>query len=204
MKNFVFGMLLLLAQPMCAQQLKWWQKEFCIETLKGYTNVNDCLKNERLQLLTLVSKHWGAQKGAEQWFVNNISRTDSLINVCVEMVENSECEKLAQLLEKERWRLYAHPCNSVSLCWDLHSVLALMYSVTIEDDREFYSAIMPLCEYSKVYVEAVLGGNDKQHPLYKQILEELLAIYDYLGEKEKTKEIATLYNGIYKVYDEEN
>ena len=118
MKNVIIIALILLAQPICGQMLEDWQKGFCIKTLKGYTNVDESLKAEKLQLLYLLNKPWIAQKGVEQWFLSNIVRTDSMINVCVELVENSECAKLAALLEKERWNLYAHPHNSVALCWD--------------------------------------------------------------------------------------
>ena len=107
MRNSILIALILLAHPMCAQVLEDWQKEFCINTLKEYTNVSDTLKRERLQLALLLNNHWGAQKGVEQWFLSNIARTDSLMSVCIEMVEKSECAKLVALLEKERWNLYA-------------------------------------------------------------------------------------------------
>ena len=118
MKNVIIIALILLAQPICGQVLEDWQKGFCIKTLKGYTNVDESLKAERLQIVSLLNRQRDSQKGVEQWFLSNIACTDSLINVCVELVENSECAKLAALLEKERWNLYAHPHNSVALCWD--------------------------------------------------------------------------------------
>ena len=197
MKNYIVIALILLAQSVCAQRLEDWQKDFCIKTLKGYTNVDDSLKIERLKYLSLLNKHWIAQKGATQWFLNNISRTDSLINVCAGMVERNECAKLVALLEKERWNLYAHPHNSVALCWDLHSVMSLMYSVTIEDDTEFYKKVVILAEYSKVHVETVQSGWKEPHPLYQQIMEELLYMYDALGYNEKASEVAKVLADTY-------
>ena len=197
MKNILLIALILLVQPMCAQQLERWQKDFCINTLRGYTKVDDSLKIERLRLLSLLNKHWAAQKGVEQWFLNNIARTDSLINVCVELVENSECAKLAALLEKERWNLYAHPHKTVALCWDLHSVLSLMYSVTTEDDTQFYKKVVILAEYSKVHAEAVQASLKELHPLYRQIMEELLYMYDALGYNEKASEVAKVLADTY-------
>ena len=189
MKNILFILFILLAQPMLGQVLSEQQKEFCIETFKKYLNVKEELIEERLVTLKLVQS---GQEDISEWYRDNIVRIDSVMNASIELVKLDESMKLADLFEKERYNIYAHPHNDTYLCYDFHSVLALIYSNTIKDDREYFTKLADLGEYSKMIIEAVQSNWNEPHPLYLQVLEELKVIYTELGNQSKIQEFESL------------
>ena len=189
MKNILFILFILLAQPMLGQVLSEQQKEFCIETFKKYLNVKEELIEERLVTLKLVQS---GQEDISEWYRDNIVRIDSVMNASIELVKLDESMKLADLFEKERYNIYAHPHNDTYLCYDFHSVLALIYSNTIKDDREYFTKLADLGEYSKMIIEAVQANWNEPHPLYLQVLEELKVIYTELGNQSKIQEFESL------------
>ena len=193
MKNILFILFILLAQPMLGQVLSEQQKEFCIETFMKYLNVKEELIEERLVTLKLVQS---GQEDISEWYRDNIVRIDSVMNASIELVKQDESMKLADLLEKERYNIYAHPHNDTYLCYNFHSVLALIYSNTIKNDREYFTELADLGEYSKLIIEAVQANWNEPHPLYLQVLEELKLIYTELGNKSKTQEIERLIANI--------
>ena len=178
-----------MAQPMLGQVLSEQQKEFCIETFKKYLNVKEELIEERLVTLKLVQS---GQEDISEWYRDNIVRIDSVMNASIELVKLDESMKLADLFEKERYNIYAHPHNDTYLCYDFHSVLALIYSNTIKDDREYFTKLADLGEYSKMIIEAVQANWNEPHPLYLQVLEELKVIYTELGNQSKIQEFESL------------
>ena len=189
MRNLILGILILLAQPMFCQVFTPEQKDFCIETFKKYLNVKEELIEERLVTLKLVQS---GQEEISEWYRDNIVRIDSVMNASIELVKLDESMKLADLFEKERYNIYAHPHNDTYLCYDFHSVLALIYSNTIKDDREYFTKLADLGEYSKMIIEAVQSNWNEPHPLYLQLLEELKVIYTELGNQSKIQEFESL------------
>ena len=189
MRNLILGILILLAQPMFCQVFIPEQKDFCIETFKKYMNVKEELIEERLVTLKLVQS---GQEDISEWYRDNIVRIDSVMNASIELVKQDESMKLADLLEKERYNIYAHPHNDTYLCYNFHSVLALIYSNTIKDDREYFTKLADLGEYSKMIIEAVQSNWNEPHPLYIQVLEELKYIYTELRNKSKIQEFESL------------
>ena len=189
MRNLILGILILLAQPMFCQVFTTEQKDFCIETFKKYMNVKEELIEERLVTLKLVQS---GQEDISEWYRDNIVRIDSVMNASIELVKLDESMKLADLFEKERYNIYAHPHNDTYLCYDFHSVLALIYSNTIKDDREYFTKLADLGEYSKMIIEAVQSNWNEPHPLYIQVLEELKYIYTELRNKSKIQEFESL------------
>lgn len=189
MRNLILGILILLAQPMFCQVFTTEQKDFCIETFKKYMNVKEELIEERLVTLKLVQS---GQEDISEWYRDNIVRIDSVMNASIKLVKLDESMKLADLLEKERYNIYAHPHNDTYLCYDFHSVLALIYSNTIKDDREYFTKLADLGEYSKMIIEAVQSNWNEPHPLYLQVLEELKVIYTELGNQSKIQEFESL------------
>ena len=165
------------------------QKDFCIETFKKYLNVKEELIEERLVTLKLVQS---GQEEISEWYRDNIVRIDSVMNASIELVKQNENMKLADLLEKERYNIYAHPHNDTYLCYNFHSVLALIYSNTIKDDEEYFTKLAGLGEYSKMIIEAVQANWNEPHPLYLQVLEELKYIYIELENQSKVQEIEGL------------
>ena len=189
MRNLILGILILLAQPMFCQVFTPEQKDFCIETFKKYMNVKEELIEERLVTLKLVQS---GQEDISEWYRDNIVRIDSVMNASIKLVKLDESMKLADLFEKERYNIYAHPHNDTYLCYDFHSVLALIYSNTIKDDREYFTKLADLGEYSKMIIEAVQSNWNEPHPLYLQVLEELKVIYTELGNQSKIQEFESL------------
>ena len=64
--------------------------------------------------------------------------------------------------------------------------------ITIKNDREYFTKLADLGEYSKMIIEAVQANWNEPHPLYLQVLEELKLIYTELGNKSKIQEIEQL------------
>ena len=189
MRNVLFILYILLAQPTFCQVLTFEQKDFCVETFMKYLNVKKELIEERLVTLNLIE---GGQEDIFEWYKNNVVRIDSVMNASIELVKQNENMKLADLLEKERYNIYAHPHNDTYLCYNFHSVLALIYSNTIKDDEEYFTKLAGLGEYSKMIIEVVQANWNEPHPLYLQVLEELKLIYTELSNKSKIQEIEQL------------
>lgn len=188
MKHTLFALFIFLAQPMFGQAFTEAQKNFCISTFNKYLNVKEELTKER----TKVLKSLNSSEEDIDWFKNNIIRMDSVMKVSIELVKNNECSNLANLLEKERYNIYAHPHNDSYLCYDFHSVMALIYSNTIKGDREYFMKLADLGEYSKIMIEAVQANWEKPHPLYLQVLKELKQIYGILKNQSKINEMQLL------------
>ena len=188
MKHLLFLLLIFLVQPMFCQVLTNEQKDFCISTFNKYLNVKEELIKERTEVL----KSLNSSEEDIDWFKDNIIRMDSVMKVSIELVKNNECSNLANLLEKERYNIYAHPHNDSYLCYDFHSVMALIYSNTIKGDREYFMKLADLGEYSKIMIEAVQANWEKPHPLYLQVLNELKQIYETLENQSKVNEMLLL------------
>lgn len=188
MKSILFLLLIFLAQPMFCQVLTKEQKDFCISTFNNYLNVKEKLVKERIEVL----KSLNSSKEDIDWFKDNTIRMDSVMNVCIEFAKNDDCINLAKLLEKERYNIYAHPHNDSYLCYDFHSVMALIYSNTIKGDRKYFMKLADLGEYLKIMIEAVQANWEKPHPLYLQVLNELKQIYETLENQSKVNEMLLL------------
>ena len=141
-------------------------------------NVEEKLINERVQA---IQEH-------EEWYRQNVAHTDSVMNVCIGLVQQDENIKLADLLEKERYNIYAHPHNDPIFAM----TFIQLYSKTIESEKEYFTKVADLGEYSKLLIEAVQANWEKPHPLYLQVLNELQQIYDMLGNQSKKSEIELL------------
>ena len=189
MRNVLFILYILLAQPAFCQVLTFEQKDFCVATFMKYLDVKKELIEERLVTLNLIE---GGQEDIFEWYKNNVVRIDSVMNASIELVKQNENMKLADLLEKERYNIYAHPHNDTYLCYNFHTVLALIYSNTIKDDEEYFTKLAGLGEYSKMIIEAVQANWNEPHPLYLQVLEELKYIYIELENQSKVQEIEGL------------
>lgn len=188
MRNIVLVLFIFLAEPMFSQVFTKEQKDFCIATFGNYLNVKEELIKERVEIL----KSLNTTEENITWFKDNIIRMDSVMNASIELVKNDDYLNLANLLEKERYNIYAHPHNDTYLCYDLHSVMALVYSNTIKDDREYFTKLADLGEYSKILIEAVQANWEKPHPLYLQVLKELKQVYEILENQSKINEMLLL------------
>ena len=188
MRNIVFALFIFLAQPIFCQVFTSEQKDFCIATFGNYLNVKEELTEERVKLL----KSFNTTEEDIVWFKENVIRMDSVMNASIELVKKDDCINLANLLEKERYNIYAHPHNDTYLCYDFHSVMALIYSNIIENDKEYYTKLAVYGEYSKMMIEAVQSTWDKPHPLYLQVLKELKQIYGILENQSKINEMLLL------------
>lgn len=161
------------------------QQEFCISTFKLYLDAHKKRVEESQKFLKLLAKHSDMDK-TQEWYQANIVHIDSIMHCCINLVERKENRELLDILEKERMNIVAHPSNTVDNEWQLHSVLALLYAKSCEDDKEYWTKLAELGEWSRMHIEAHQG---KSHPLYKQVLNELIQIYDTLGSQSKKLEI---------------
>ena len=188
MRHLIFAIFILLVHPMFGQFLSEQQKEFCLSTFKHYQYAKEDIVKEIIEEM----KSLDSCEADIAWFENNIVRVDSIMDVCVDLVSKNDCKNLAKLLEKERYNIYAHPHNDTYLCYYFNSVMSLVYSHTIEDDREYYTKVADLGEYSKMMIEAVQANWEKPHPLYMQVLEELKQVYEILKNQTKINEMLLL------------
>lgn len=174
-------------------------KELCLKTFKEYLEVGQRRK-EATEFIKLMLKYSDESKAEKEkswkWYQANIVHVDSVMQHCIELTEQGESKQLLDLLVAERENIYAHPNNSISNCWDLHSVYAMLYSIYIKDDKDYYTKIAELAEYSRMQIEVYQKSNEKQHVLYKQVLNELLQIYKTLQNQEKIKEVENIINSL--------
>ena len=163
------------------------QQEFCINTFKLYLNVNEERTEISQEFLKLLTKH-SDMNNTEEWYQANLVHIDSLMHHCINFVKQEESKKLLDVLEKEYMNIIAHPNNTVENEWQLHSVLALLYAKHCEDDKAYWTKLAELGEWSLMHIEAY-QMNGSPHPLYKEVLSELIQIYDELGNQSKKSEI---------------
>lgn len=174
-------------------------KELCFKTFKEYLEVGQRRK-ETTEFIKLMLKYSDESKTEKEktwkWYQANTIHVDSVMQHCIELTEQGESKQLLDLLVTERENIYAHPNNSISNCRDLHSVYAMLYSIYIKDDKDYYTKIAELAEYSRMQIEVYQKSNEKQHVLYKQVLNELLQIYKTLQNQEKIKEVENIINSL--------
>ena len=179
-----------------AQTITDEHQKFCIETFNIYLQSDYPKAKQSEDLYRLMIKHSdiSEEEKAESilWYKRNLVHVDSVMHTCVSLVEHHDYEKLIKLLEVERINIISHPNNDVYNEWQLQSVMALLYSRLIPDDTGFYRKLEPLAEWSRMHIEAIQGQNGKEHPLYRQVLNELKEIYSSLNESKKIMEIDKL------------
>ena len=177
-----------------AESITKEQQEFCISTFKLYLNVDEKRVEESSKFIKLLVKHSDGRDGTLEYFQHNIIHMDSVMYHCIELAKQEDYKVLIDILEKERINIVAHPNNTVDNEWQLHSVFALLYAHSVENDKDYYKKLAELGEWSRMHIEAY-QMNGKIHPLYRQVLDELLQIYDTLGNQDKKTEIEkAMYN----------
>ena len=186
MKLLLIIMFELFIPQFCMPNVFTENKELCLKTFKEYLEVGQRRK-EATEFIKLMLKYSDESKAEKEkswkWYQANIVHVDSVMQHCIELTEQGESKQLLDLLVAERENIYAHPNNSISNCWDLHSVYAMLYSIYIKDDKDYYTKIAELAEYSRMQIEVYQKSNEKQHILYKQVLNELLQIYKTLQNR---------------------
>jgi len=199
MKLLLIIMFELLIPQFCMPNVFTENKELCLNTFKEYLEVGQRRK-EATEFIKLMLKYSDESKAEKEkswkWYQANTLHVDSVMQHCIELTEQGESKQLLDLLVVERENIYAHPNNSISNCWDLHSVYAMLYSIYIKDDKDYYVKIAELAEYSRMQIEVYQKSNEKQHVLYKQVLNELLQIYKTLQNQEKIKEVENIINSL--------
>ncbi len=199
MKLLLIIMFELFIPQFCMPNVFKENKELCLKTFKEYLEVGQRRK-EATEFIKLMLKYSDESKAEKEkswkWYQANIVHVDSVMQHCIELTEQGESKQLLDLLVAERENIYAHPNNSISNCWDLHSVYAMLYSIYIKDDKDYYTKIAELAEYSRMQIEVYQKSNEKQHVLYKQVLNELLQIYKTLQNQEKIKEVENIINSL--------
>ena len=70
--------------------------------------------------------------------------------------------------------------------------MALIYAKVIDGDREYYTILADMAEFSRLMIETVQANWDEPHPLYRKVLDELKQIYRILNNPDKIKEIDSL------------
>lgn len=199
MKLLLIIMFELFIPQFCMPNVFKENKELCLKTFKEYLEVGQRRK-ETTEFIKLMLKYSDESKAEKEkswkWYQANIVHVDSVMQHCIELTEQGESKQLLDLLVAERENIYAHPNNSISNCWDLHSVYAMLYSIYIKDDKDYNTKIAELAEYSRMQIEVYQKSNEKQHVLYKQVLNELLQIYKTLQNQEKIKEVENIINSL--------
>lgn len=172
MKLLLIIMFELFIPQFCMPSVFTENKELCLNTFKEYLEVGQRRKEatEFIKLMLKYSDESNAEKEKSwKWYQANTIHVDSVMQHCIELTEQGESKQLLDLLVAERENIYAHPNNSISNCWNLHSVYAMLYSIYIKDDKDYYTKIAELAEYSRMQIEVYQKSNEKQHVLYKQV-----------------------------------
>lgn len=204
MKKAIIFLSCLLVIIACNQQKKVItkeQQEFCISTFKLYLNTDEKHIEESLQFIKLLQKHSDNDENIQNWYQTNITHIDSVMRYCIEMAEQDNNKTLLDILEKERMDIVAHPNNTVDNEWQLHSVLALLYSIHCKDNKEYWTKLVELGEWSRMHIEAIQVNWKEPHPLYEQVLNELIQIYEALGNESKKAEIEKAIRDLPKEYN---
>lgn len=205
MKKAIIFLSCLLVIIACNQQKKVITKEqqdFCISTFKLYLNTDEKHIEESLQFIKVLQKHSDNNEDLENWYHSNVVHIDSIMYYCIDLVQREDSKTLLDILEKERMNIVAHPNNTVENEWQLHSVLSLLYSIYCKGNKEYWTKLAELGEWSRMHIETVQASWKEPHPLYKQVLNELMQIYEALGNNSKKAEFEKAIHDLPKEYNE--
>lgn len=173
------------------------EREFCLNTFEAYLDVDSAMAKEKEEFYKLtLNQSDSNDEAAEDWYGKNIVHIDSVMRKSIDLVKQDKSKQLLDLLESERYNIYGHPNADTYNCYDFHTVYMLLYTKNIENNWEYYTKLAELGEFSRMQIEAVQSNWEEPHPLYKQVVEELLVIYMELGNEDKMAEMEALLEKI--------
>lgn len=193
----IFITLLTLLFNQCQQPSKPFlteeEKETCIFVFESYLSVDKEAIDTHLETTRTILSSDGVSASEIEATISEIAENTKHINAvleeCIELVKKGEATPAIELLEKERFNIYAHPANDTYTCLDLHIAMAMLYSASVETEQEYISKWTELLEYNKLHIEAVQANSKQIHPDYEYVLSELYYAYDILGREEERQEI---------------
>lgn len=96
MRCLIFAIFILLSHPMFGQFLSDQQKEFCMATFKHYQYANEDLVKEMIENM----KSFNSSEADIECYKDNIVRVDSIMDICVDLVNKNDCKNLAKVTRK--------------------------------------------------------------------------------------------------------
>lgn len=189
MKHVLLLLLTAILMISCGQQpevrtisLDEKERAHCIEVLRLYQNVDSQLideKNRVYQLMLKYSIPGGEPSEAEKdYFLHNVVHIDSVMSMGISLVAESKYDELLALLETEINNIYGHPHHTIDNELLLHDVMMLLYFKKYPHIESLAKSI-PLLEWTMIRMET----SSDRHPMYVQILMEILAYYDILEKQ---------------------
>ena len=161
-------------------------------TLNSFHEIDEVklAQQEQFYLQLLSSTEDNPSEEDIHWYSKNIVHVDSVCKQANSLLMDKQYEELLLLLEEELGNLQSHPNADTYLCYDLTNTLAILYYRSSKDKAEWLPILADHLEFNRVQINAVQSGWDKPHPLYKSVLEDLLAIYEQIGNHTKMAEIS--------------
>lgn len=168
--------------------------EMIVNTLNSFLKIDEVklAQQEQLYLQLLNSTEENPSEEDKHWYSKNIVHVDSVCKQANSLLMDKRYDELLILLEEELGNLQSHPNADTYLCYDLTNTLAILYYHSSKDKMEWLPILADHLELNRVQINAAQSGWDKPHPLYKSVLEDLLAIYEQLGNQAKAVEMREL------------
>lgn len=153
----------------------------------GYLLMLDCIEDD------MSKKEKEDNKG---WYRENVAHIDSLSRYCIELSENGDKEELLKILASELGNFQSHPIATSYVCFDLNIILTNLYFSQVEKQPDYLQKCIDLWELNRVQINAIQAGWQQTHPLYIEVLNILLKLYEKGNNTQKVAEMQTLINEV--------
>jgi hypothetical protein len=160
--------------------------EQCIAVMRLYQNVDSQLLEEQNNFYQLMLRHTkGGQEPTQaenDFFLNNVTHIDSVCHQAIALAKSNNANELRTLLDEEMMNFYSHPNNTIENEVSLHYFIINSLSHDYDD---------MLKQHIKLYGWSIMRmeSSPNKHPLYTDILSELLTCY--IAQEDFPKAIET-------------
>lgn len=172
-------------------------KVFRRQTFEAFNNLDEAKAKEREEQYLLMLEQFGEGKDSDaNWYKRNIAHIDSIARYCIELSENDKDAELLDMLDSEMANFQSHPDADTYLCFDLNLVLTKLYFAQSADHPDYLQKCIDLWELNRVQINAVQSGWQEYHPLYIEVLDILLKLYEKVDNHPKITEMQSLINEV--------
>lgn len=172
-------------------------KVFRRQTFEAFNNLDEVKAKEREEQYLLMLEQFEESKDSDaNWYKRNIVHIDSIARYCIELSENDRKEELLNVLASELWNFQSHPNADTYLCFDMNCILTKLYFEQSDNHPDYLQKCIDLWELNRVQINAVQSSWQEYHPLYIEILNILLNLYEKAENPQKVAEMQGLINEV--------
>lgn len=172
-------------------------KTFRKDVFKKFINVdNSIIDNGERSFLQMIEIAGEKNEINEGWYRENVAHIDSISIYCIELSENGKEEELLQILTSELENFQSHPVATTYVCFDLNLILTRLYMEQSDTHPDYLQKCIDIWELNRLQINAVQSDWHEYHPLYTEVLNILLKLYEKVENPQKVAEMKELLSEV--------